>query len=140
MPYELYHHGTPGMHWGVRRYQNTNGTLTRAGMKRFKKVSKSKRESRKVTNDAIKILSKELKRTNRKANSYSKRDSEKGRQYIESSKVLNKRLNGIKSGELKAGKDFVTVNSSIKIPYVYVGMTGPRMGSFSKNKKHVIFK
>lgn len=32
---ELYHHGIKGMHWGVRRYQNEDGTLTEAGKKRY---------------------------------------------------------------------------------------------------------
>ena len=30
---ELYHWGIKGMKWGVRRYQNKNGTLTAAGKK-----------------------------------------------------------------------------------------------------------
>lgn len=32
---ELYHWGIKGMKWGVRRYQNKDGTLTDAGKKRY---------------------------------------------------------------------------------------------------------
>ena len=32
---ELYHHGILGQKWGVRRYQNEDGTLTAAGKKRY---------------------------------------------------------------------------------------------------------
>lgn len=32
---ELYHWGTKGMRWGVRRYQNKDGSLTPAGKKRY---------------------------------------------------------------------------------------------------------
>lgn len=37
MENELYHHGVRGMKWGVRRYQNYDGTYTKAGLKRFNK-------------------------------------------------------------------------------------------------------
>lgn len=35
---ELYHHGIKGQRWGVRRYQNDDGTLTEAGKKRYAKM------------------------------------------------------------------------------------------------------
>lgn len=33
---ELYHWGVPGMKWGVRRYQNKDGTFTDEGKKRYR--------------------------------------------------------------------------------------------------------
>lgn len=35
--YYLSHHGIKGQKWGVRRYQNYDGTLTSAGQRRVKK-------------------------------------------------------------------------------------------------------
>lgn len=45
---ELYHHGIKGQRWGIRRYQNPDGSLTPAGVRRygtaenFNKVQKQK--------------------------------------------------------------------------------------------------
>lgn len=36
----LYHYGVKGQKWGVRRYQNADGSLTPAGQKRYQKAMK----------------------------------------------------------------------------------------------------
>lgn len=55
---ELTHFGVKGMKWGIRRYQNTDGTLTEAGKKRYKTVEnleKSQRRKRAVAKAALTI-------------------------------------------------------------------------------------
>lgn len=48
---ELYHWGVRGMRWGVRRYQNKDGSLTKAGQRRYnKEVARLKEEERIIKN------------------------------------------------------------------------------------------
>lgn len=38
MSQELYHYGVKGMKWGIRRYQNEDGTYTKRGLERYRKA------------------------------------------------------------------------------------------------------
>ena len=57
---ELYHHGIKGQKWGVRRYQNKDGTLTSSGKKRYP-LTKIVKGSEQASNDIYKSLSKQEK-------------------------------------------------------------------------------
>lgn len=45
---ELYHWGVKGMKWGVRRYQNKDGSLTPAGQKRYDRDIKDLSDKKKA--------------------------------------------------------------------------------------------
>lgn len=76
---ELYHWGIKGMKWGVRRYQNKDGTLTPAGKKRYAEdgqEQQAQNSSSKTRRQSISDLSDDELRTivNRKQSERQLRD------------------------------------------------------------------
>jgi len=128
------HHGILGMKWGVRRYQNADGTLTAKGKKRYAKVASSPRLTKVETRGAKSIAKRSAKENTRYASAYetaakkmrSKAEKatseEKSAKYREKAKKnfrianeFNKRakysnqfLKDVDSGKKKAGRDFIT--------------------------------
>ena len=59
---EIYHWGVKGQRWGVRRYQNPDGSITPAGQKRLEKADQrwAKKKTDKITSQAKKASQREL--------------------------------------------------------------------------------
>ena len=61
---ELYHWGVKGMKWGVRRYQNKDGTLTAKGKKRYSMSDDAKTASELKKKKVSELSNSELKKLN----------------------------------------------------------------------------
>lgn len=99
---ELMHYGILGMKWGVRRYQNSDGTLTNLGKQRLKDVDydESTKTARK-TQRSLNHLSKEKAYMDAEAATYKKKaagtaNAEKaklytnrGKEFLKQSKVID---------------------------------------------------
>ena len=79
---ELYHYGVKGQKWGIRRYQNPDGSLTDEGKKRYQKIEDDVKKAALIEEQGIAI-----------ANYGNLRE---GRAYNEDSPISRKvRLNAI---------------------------------------------
>lgn len=114
----LTHHGIMGMKWGVRRYQNKDGSLTNRGKKRYSdpetnSTSKHKRRKdcdnrRKLTDDQLKKKIERLK-MEKEFKQLSMEDISPGKQYVK--KILS-----------SAGTKSLTVAASGAMSYALKGM------------------
>lgn len=103
---ELYHHGIKGMKWGVRRYQNSDGSLTPAGKKRYNRDiqendTKKKENRIKIDGpDAKRWVKEDLNRSKRVVDStndavnraYKALDKKQKKQPIDLSKMTDQQL------------------------------------------------
>ena len=159
---ELYHHGILGMKWGVRRYQNEDGTLTSKGKARYMKVESSKHLQKKDTKNARKTLKYHTKmdtsyaetygkhgykfrnkaerygKGTKKYNKYMKKAEENARlaeKYTRSADIAFKKLRDIDSGKLKAGRDFIVqtdFNIRLTNPGAYLDMAKSINNDYNK--------
>lgn len=106
---ELYHYGKKGMKWGVRRYQNEDGSLTDVGRKRYARDAREKEFNK--YDESIGKYYKQSKKNGRSdlevdASRYVKEDMERSKRLVDSSRNL--------SSDLKRAVD--TSNKNRKIP------------------------
>lgn len=66
---ELYHHGIKGQRWGIRRYQNPDGSLTAAGQKH-----REKRDAKWTNRHYNSIYKKAYKNSKKELNAYVKQE------------------------------------------------------------------
>ena len=123
---ELYHHGVLGMKWGIRRYQNKDGSLTPAGKR---KAAKMKAKYAELTGKQLRSSPSKTKSQNGKASSEVPKKSIKDlsddelrsrinrlraeKDYMD----LSKQISAMNPKQISAGKKFVShVGNKIIVP------------------------
>ena len=92
----LAHHGIKGQKWGVRRYQNPNGSLTDAGKKRI--ARKAQRKLNRIDREKVQSLY-DIDKYERKAQKQLTRDKKKEHAHSQNTFLNKMRVNRIKQNE-----------------------------------------
>ena len=95
---ELQHAGIKGMKWGVRRYQNKDGTLTDAGKKRYARDAREKEYDKYDSEKST--YYKESKKNGRSdlaadPGRYVKEDLERTKRVVDASSNMNRELKNL---------------------------------------------
>lgn len=97
--YVIMHHGIKGMKWGIRRYQNKDGTLTAAGKKRYNKEVERLKSERKTLNNQKRTQAKLDKLDEMRKENNRLRDEVNGKKKGSSSDDSNQRSNESQSSQ-----------------------------------------
>lgn len=84
----LYHHGILGQKWGIRRYQNSDGSLTEAGKKHYAKL-----DTKWAAKNSEKIRKKTAKKIKRDLDKYNKQLSKQPGYLTSKGKVSKNAIN-----------------------------------------------
>lgn len=93
---ELYHYGKKGMKWGVRRYQNKDGSLTPAGKQRYARDIRENNAKKK--DNRINIDGPDVKR-------WAREDLERSKKVVDSSSSMVKELKNIEKNTRPSSKN-----------------------------------
>ena len=95
MEYYLQHHGVKGMKWGVRRYQNKDGSLTPAGKTRY---------DRDIRENNAKVKDKRIRIDGPDAKRWAKEDVTRAKKTVDATSELNKQLSNLNNAIPKSQK------------------------------------
>lgn len=97
-----------GMKWGIHRYRDTNGKLTPKGRLKFDEVSDNPRKVNKHNKRAISVYKSNKKQSDLGAYINERRGNINAVKYFTTqSELYKQKISDIKSGKIKAGRDFI---------------------------------